>query len=225
MDTYDAYLFDLDGTLVDTAPDLMAGLNVSLAEHGYTEVDEELTRRWVGHGAAKMIEQALQHQGSEEPPTHLAQSMFDRFLEYYAAHIANESKAYPGVREALASLGQQAGLGVVTNKISRLTHPLLDALDLARCFQVVVCGDTTGAFKPAADPALQACASLGVAPAQTLFVGDSITDVQCARAAGCDVVCVRYGYTGGIAPDDLGADRLVDSLANLVPAHSHRRPQ
>lgn len=216
MNSYDAYLFDLDGTLVDTAPDLMAGLNTCLAEHGYSEVGEELTRRWVGHGVAKMIEQALVHQGHEKPAPRLAKSMFDRFLDYYAAHIADESTPYPGVREALDSLGQHAGLGVVTNKVSRLTAPLLDALDLARCFEVVVCSDTVGVFKPAADPALHACACLGVEPARTLFVGDSITDVQCARAAGCDVVCVPYGYSGGIAPEDLGADCLIDSLANLV---------
>lgn len=216
MDTYDAYLFDLDGTLVDTAPDLMAGLNVSLRDHGYDEVDEELTRRWVGHGAARMIEQALIHQGSEEPSARLSKSMFDRFFEYYAAHIADESAPYPGVREALASLGQQARLGVVTNKISRLTTPLLDALDLAGPFGVVVCGDTLDVFKPAAEPALYACTSLGADPARTLFVGDSITDVQCARAAGCDVVCVPYGYSGGIAPEDLGADRLIQSLACLL---------
>ena len=216
METYDAYLFDLDGTLVDTAPDLMAGLNVCLTDHGYTKVDEELTRRWVGHGVAKMIEQALAYQGREQPPEQLAKSMFDRFLDYYAAHIADESTPYPGVREALDSLGAHAGLGVVTNKVSRLTIPLLDALDLYRCFEVVVCSDTVGVFKPAADPALHACASLGVDPARTLLVGDSITDVQCARAAGCDVVCVPYGYSGGIAPEDLGADRLIDSLTDLV---------
>lgn len=216
MDTYDAYLFDLDGTLVDTAPDLMAGLNVCLAEHGYAEVDEELTRRWVGHGAAKMIEQALVHQGSDEPPAHLAKSMFDLFLEHYTLHIADESAPYPGVREALDSLGRHASLGVVTNKVSRLTTPLLDALGLAGCFEVVVCSDTVGVFKPAADPALHACAALGVEPARTLFVGDSITDVQCARAAGCDVVCVPYGYSGSIPPEDLGADRLIDSLICLV---------
>ncbi len=216
MDTYDAYLFDLDGTLVDTAPDLMGGLNVCLAEHGYSEVDEALTRRWVGHGVAKMIEQALAYQGSEEPPADVAKSMFDRFLDYYAAHIADASTPYPGVRETLASLGQRAGLGVVTNKVTRLTVPLLDALDLAGCFEVVVCGDTVGVFKPAAEPALHACASLGVDPAQALFVGDSITDVECARAAGCDVVCVPYGYSGGIPPENLGADRLIDSLTCLV---------
>ena len=148
MDTYDAYLFDLDGTLVDTAPDLMAGLNVCLVEHGYTAVDEELTRRWVGHGAAKMIEQALVHQGGEGPPTHLAKSMLDQFLDYYVAHIADESTPYPGVREALTSLGPRARLGVVTNKVTRLTTALLDALDLSRCFEVVVCGDTLGVYKP-----------------------------------------------------------------------------
>ena len=216
MDTYDAYLFDLDGTLVDTAPDLMAGLNACLTEHGYSAVDEELTRRWVGHGAAKMIEQALVHQGSDGPPAQLARSMLDRFLDYYVAHIADESAPYPGVREALTSLDPRARLGVVTNKVTRLTTALLDALDLSRCFEVVVCGDTLGVYKPAADPALYACAALGADPAQTLFVGDSITDVQCARAAGCDVVCVRYGYSGGIAAEDLGADGLIDSLTYLL---------
>lgn len=216
MDKYDAYLFDLDGTLVDTAPDLMSGLNVCLSEHGYATVDEVLTRRWVGHGVAKMIEQALVHQGIEQPPANVAQSMFDRFLEYYNAHIADDSAPYTGVRETLAFLGRRAGLGVVTNKISRLTTRLLDALDLASPFGIVVCGDTLDVFKPAADPALHACEALGADPARTLFVGDSITDVQCARAAGCDVVCVRYGYTGGIAPEDLGADRLIDSLTCLV---------
>ena len=213
---YDAYLFDLDGTLVDTAPDLMGGLNVCLTEHGYAAVDEELTRRWVGHGVAKMIEQALVHQGIEEPPAHVAKSMFDRFLEHYDAHIADESAPYPGVRETLSSLGRRAGLGVVTNKVSHLTTRLLDALDLASPFGIVVCRDTIDVPKPAADPALHACRALDADPGRTLFVGDSITDVQCARAAGCDVVCVRYGYTGGIAPEDLGADRLIDSLSCLV---------
>ena len=104
----------------------------------------------------------------------------------------------------------------MTNKVTRLTVPLLDALDLASCFEVVVCSDTVGVFKPAAEPALHACASLGVDPAQALFVGDSITDVQCARAAGCDVVCVPYGYSGSIPPENLGADRLIDSLVCLV---------
>ena len=105
MDIYDAYLFDLDGTLVDTAPDLMVGLNVCLTEHGYSEVDEALTRRWVGHGVAKMIEQALIYQGSEEPPPDVAKSMFDRFLDHYAAHIADASTPYPGVRKRWHRLG------------------------------------------------------------------------------------------------------------------------
>ncbi len=213
---YDAYLFDLDGTLVDTAPDIMAGLNVSLTEHGFVAVDEALTRHWVGHGARKLIEQAMAHHGRAKPAPDLIESMLQRFLDYYGSHIADDSTPYPGVAETLDQLQERAALGVVTNKHSRLTLPLLDALDLSRYFGVIVSGDTLENPKPAADPALHACAVLQADIARTLFVGDSATDVECARSAGCDIVCVRDGYSHGTRPEDLGADCVIDSLIALV---------
>ena len=212
---FNAYLFDLDGTLVDTAPDIMAGLNVALGEHGYRAVDEALTRHWVGHGIARLMEQAFAWLGEPQPPPARQESMLRRFREHYRAHVADLGGPYPGAREALRRLHGRAGLGVVTNKPEFLTTPLLDAVDLARYFGVVVCGDTLARPKPAPDPALHACAVLGVAPRRTLFVGDSGTDVACARAAGCAVHCVRGGYSHGVAPEDLGADRVIDSLAAL----------
>lgn len=213
---FDAYLFDLDGTLVDTAPDIMAALNVALLEHGYPAVDEALTRHWVGHGIARLMEQAFAWHGEPQPPAARYESMLRRFRERYRAHIADLGGPYPGARHALAALHGRAGLGVVTNKPEFLTAPLLAALGLTRYFGVVVAGDTLPHPKPAPEPALFACETLGATPSRTLFVGDSTTDVECARAAGCPVYCVRGGYSHGVAPEDLGADRVIDSLTALI---------
>jgi phosphoglycolate phosphatase len=227
---YDGYLFDLDGTLVDTAPDINAALNHTLKFAGLAPVNEALTRHWVGHGARVLVQQALlYHQASAAPsgrgpaPTMPASAPIDlepllaEFLSYYVAHIADLSRPYPGVVETLDALrGRGARLAVVTNKLTHLSHPLLDALDLSRLFDSIVCGDTAPVPKPAADPAWHACRALELAPAQALFVGDSETDVACARAAGCPIVCVSGGYNHGVAPAALGADAVIDSFWELV---------
>lgn len=211
---YAGYLFDLDGTLVDTAPDINTALNAALTGAGYDPVDEALTRHWVGHGARVLIEQALDHQGR---PRDALESLRDAFIDHYERNIAVASRPYPHVVDALAALrARGARLGVVTNKMTRLTLPLLAALDLDRWFACVVCGDTTARPKPAPDPALHAGALLGVGMHETLFVGDSDTDVNCARSAGCAVVCVAGGYNHGIPPARLGADRVIASFRELV---------
>ena len=214
LPAYPGYLFDLDGTLVDTAPDLNAALNHALQRAGLSAVEEELTRHWVGHGARVLVEKALEHQQASHPAP---DDIHAGFLEYYEQHIADLSKPYPDVQDALAELqARRAKLAVVTNKLQRFTAALLPRVGLAQYFDLVVCGDTTGVAKPAADPALHACTVLGVAPADTLFVGDSTTDVGCARAAGCPVVCVRGGYSQGVDADELGADRVIESFLDLV---------
>ncbi|HEX7037739.1 MAG TPA: phosphoglycolate phosphatase [Pseudomonadales bacterium] len=211
---YPAYLFDLDGTLVDTAPDINAALNHALGVAGLDGVDEALTRHWVGHGGQVLIEQALHHQGG---PEDVVPDVLREFIAYYEAHIADRSVPYPHVVESLEALrARGARLAVVTNKRTRLSIPLLDALGLRHLFHTVVCGDTAERPKPAPDPALHACAALGVAAADALFVGDSETDVACARAAGCPVVVVPDGYNHGIAPAELGADAVIDSFRELV---------
>jgi phosphoglycolate phosphatase len=211
---YHGYLFDLDGTLVDTAPDINAAMNAALRRAGFSPVSESLTRHWVGHGARVLMEQALDHQ---QQPHDALERLLGDFIAHYEAHIADHSRTYPGVREALEALrARGARLAVVTNKMTRLTLPLLDALELTPLFHSIVCGDTAAKPKPAADPALFACRALSLEIHDVLFVGDSETDVGCARAAGCDVVCVPDGYNHGVAPAALGADGIIDSFQDLV---------
>ena len=214
MRAYSGYLFDLDGTLVDTAPDLNAALNHALRSARLNSVDEALTRHWVGHGARVLVEKALEHQRASDADV---DAIHRTFLAYYERHVADLSKPYPNVRPALSQLQSRAArLAVVTNKRAQFTLALLNQLSLSEHFDIVVSGDTTPSPKPAPDPALHACRSLGTAPSDTLFVGDSTTDVACARAAGCPVVCVRDGYNQGVDAHRLGADGVIDSFLDLL---------
>ena len=216
---FSGYLFDLDGTLVDTAPDIDAALNVALADAGLPTVDESLTRHWIGHGSRVLVEQSLTFHGVPELIQDAAamDGMLATFIAYYGAHIADHSETYPGTLETLEKLGERgAGLAVVTNKLDALTRQVLDALDLTRHFKAIVCGDTLSVSKPAPGPALRACEILGVEVADSLFVGDSTTDVECARAAGCAIVCMRDGYNHGTPAEQLGADAVIDSLNELI---------
>ena len=210
-----AYLFDLDGTLVDTAPDLMRALNHALAGVGIAPVDEALTRHWVGHGVRAMLVAAVRHHGVA-PSAAQFDGLATACIDHYGAHIADFSKPYPTVVATLDTLAARAPLAVVTNKPTDLSERLLAALDLARFFGVVVGRGTTAKPKPDAEPARYACERLGVAPGQVLFVGDSETDVACARAAGCPVALCRYGYNQGRAPETLGADRVIETFSELV---------
>jgi phosphoglycolate phosphatase len=214
LNVYTGYLFDLDGTLVDTAPDINAALNHALTVHGASAVNEALTRHWVGHGAKALVAAAIKEQRLAND---LAEPMFESFLEYYQNHLSVLSRPYPSVVDTLQVLKDRgARLAVVTNKLALFTEPLLAELDLSRYFDAIVCGDTTDNPKPAADPALHTCKTLAVDPVSALFVGDSAADVGCARAAGCPVVVVRDGYNHGTPADELGADAVIESFSDLV---------
>ena len=194
--SYPAYLFDLDGTLVDSAPDINGALNVALERAGYPPVDEDSTRNWVGYGSRVLLEQALKHHGAEtliaDAPT--MARLVKTFIDHYSAHIADKSHPYDGVVDALYGLKQRgARLAIVTNKLGILSRQLLEALRLDEFFDALVCGDTLPQRKPDAEPARHACRMLNTAQNDALFVGDSITDVETARAAGCPIVCVRAG--------------------------------
>ena len=209
-----AYLFDLDGTLVDTAPDLMRALNHALDGADMPPAAPPLARHWVGHGVRAMLEAAAAHHGRTLSDADLDR-LERRCLDHYAAHIADRSAPYPAVLATLAALADRP-LAVVTNKLTAYSERLLAALDLRRFFRLVVGRGSGLPPKPDPAPARHACAGLGVAAADALFVGDSATDVACARAAGCRVVVYRHGYSQGVAPEALGADAVIDSFEELL---------
>lgn len=206
-----AALFDLDGTLLDTAPDLAAAANRMLAELGRAALEEAQVRDYVGKGVANLVNRCFEATGGgSEEERGRAHAVFER---HYIAGIADRTRPYPGVLDGLAAL-ERAGIamGCVTNKAGRFTEPLLERTGLRRYFGVVVSGDTVERKKPHAEPMLYAAGRLGTEPAETLVVGDSLNDVQSARAAGCPVVVVPYGYREGLALEDLGADAVVASV-------------
>ncbi len=208
---YRAALFDLDGTLVDTAPDLAAAANRMLADLGRPGLEEGQIRDYVGKGVVNLVNRCFEATGGgSDDERGRAHACFER---HYTAGIADRSRPYPGVVDGLAAL-ERAGiaLGCVTNKAGRFTEPLLEQTGLRRYFGVVVSGDTVERKKPHPDPMLYAAGKLGADPSETLVVGDSLNDVQSARAAGCAVVVVPYGYREGLALEDLGADAVVASV-------------
>lgn len=214
---YDAYLFDLDGTLIDTAPDLHFALNKTLAKWQHPTATLQLARRWVGHGAKAMIANALLNESQKTPDEQVVESMYLDFLEYYKADIANEGQTYPSVRLVIQYLfRRKIRLGVVTNKRFDLTTLLFQKLNLNNFFQVVVGGDTLTEQKPSPQPIEYACEKLNSIPSNTLYIGDSRTDVLSARAAGCPVVLVPYGYNDDLSVSTLGADKVIHSFLELI---------
>ena len=217
MKAYLGYLFDLDGTLVDTAPDLQDALNHALGTVGLPEVDLAMTRRWVGFGGRVMLKQAMASFSQAEGNHHDIEQLYRSFLDAYRTQTSQKSQPYPSVVETLQQLLQRSvRMAVVTNKAEHLALKCLDELDLTKYFNVVVGGDTMQVAKPAAEPALYACNELAVDVAETLFVGDSRTDLECARNAGCDVAILEDGYHGADDPHTLGADAVLTSFNELL---------
>ncbi len=219
---YQGYLFDLDGTLVDTAPDLNRALNFTLELINLPPVSEALTRHWVGHGARVMIKQALLYHNKQDPAALDdvdVEHLFTEFLQYYGAHIAHSSQPYPTVVDTLEHLhGAGKQLGVVTNKPAELSRRLLQTLELAHFFSVLVGGDTCAHPKPHPAPISLALDTLGLGPQQVLFVGDSETDVKAAHNSLLKVVCVPYGYNHGIDVNTLGANGVIEDFNRLLDA-------
>lgn len=214
-------LLDLDGTLVDTAPDLALAVNRMLIELGHEAQPSQKIATWIGNGMTRLVERALtgDMDGQVEPA--LLQTAIASFQKHYAAHVAVHSQLFPG---ALALLERLSGagfkLGCITNKPAMFTLPLLQQLAVARYFGVIVAGDTVAQKKPHPLPLEHACRHFGVAPTQALLIGDSAADVEAARAAGMPVIAVSYGYNHGRDVRELHPDRVVDSLAE-VPQYLH----
>ena len=213
-----AVLFDLDGTLVDSVPDLASAVNAMLADQGRPVVTEAQVRDWVGNGAKRLVKRALTGTLDGEPEPALFAASLDSFYAHYAEGVADRSTVYPGVIEALDGLRAQGiVMGVVTNKPERFIQPLLAALRLDGYFSVALGGDSLPQRKPDPAPLLRAAEMLGHSPQATLMVGDSRNDVEAGRRAGMAVIAVPYGYNYGEHISQAGPDRVVDDLRCLLP--------
>lgn len=207
-------VLDLDGTLVDTAPDLMNTLNAVLGEEGLPPLAYEMAPVLVGRGAKVMLERGFAADGRplEEPD---ASRLFDRFIEHYLEHIADESRPFPGVLEALDRLeADGAILAVCTNKRTDLALAVLDALDLTSRFKAIIGPDMAPRPKPDASHLLRTIELCAGDPKRSVMVGDSINDVLAARNAAIPVVLVSFGYTD-TPPRDMDADALIDGFDEL----------
>ncbi|HEX4043159.1 MAG TPA: HAD family hydrolase [Xanthobacteraceae bacterium] len=210
-------VFDLDGTLVDTAPDLIATLNLILAREGMPPVDYEAARRMIGGGARGMIERALAAEGRNCAKSEIDR-MFAAFIEHYAAHIADRSRPFPQLEEALELLaGEGHRLAVCTNKLEWLSVRLLDTLNLSRHFAAICGQDTFKVQKP--DPKILQLTieRVGGEPSRAIMVGDSGTDIRTSRAASVPVIAVNFGYSEEPIATLL-PDRIIGSFADLTSA-------
>lgn len=211
-----ALFFDLDGTLVDSVPDLTAAVNVMLRQLKLPMREEAQVRTWVGNGMDNLIRRALANDMAGQVDPDLFARARPLYKAAYAEHISVYSTLYPGAVEGLAGL-HAAGfpMACVTNKSAEFARPLLERLGISPFFATVVGGECTPHPKPAPD-ALRLCAErLGIAVERGLMVGDSLNDVGAARHAGCPVVCVPYGYNHGRDIRDAQPDAVIDSIAEL----------
>lgn len=215
-----ALLFDLDGTLVDSSPDLWRAMNHVLEQRGYPLLEHDEVRHLVGDGARFLLARGFGGVKAT-PPAPGADPAFETavalFLEFYGEHLTDHSRPYPGVMETLEQLRREGyKLAVVTNKPEHLSIKMLNNLGMMELFGAVVGGDTLPRRKPDPDPLLLAMDRLGVNPAGTVMVGDSKNDVLGARHAGCPVVAVTFGYCQGREVAALNPDRMVDRFSDLA---------
>ncbi len=220
-------LLDLDGTLVDTVPDLAYCLDNMLRELSLPVAGEKKVREWVGNGIEQLVKRGLSNDFvandfasdnlDREPEASLYEKALPIFIDCYKENACKHSQLYAGVREGLDYLdNNNIKLGCVTNKMSQFTDTILDTLKIQDLFGIVISGDTLTKKKPDPMPLLHAAEYFNISPTQSLMVGDSINDVQAARAAGFQVLCVSYGYNPGQDIRHANPDFVVDSLADMV---------
>jgi phosphoglycolate phosphatase len=210
-------VFDLDGTLIDTAPDLIDTLNFTLRQHGLPTVPYDEARPLIGGGAKTMIERALILEG-RSATTADVDALYAPFVAHYAEHLADRSRPFPGLLPVLDQLGAAGRrLAVCTNKLERLSKRLLGALQLGDRFAAICGQDTFGVQKPNPQMFRATVARAGGEPARAIMVGDSLTDVRTARAANVPVVAVDFGYSD-VPVATLGPDRIISSFADLPAA-------
>jgi phosphoglycolate phosphatase len=211
-------LIDVDGTLVDSVPDLGYCVDTMMTQLGRPPWGEARVRDWVGNGVERLVKRALIGALDGEPEPADFERAYPLFLELYAENTSKRSLLYPGVREGLDLL-KDAGyrMGCVTNKAAQFTEPLLQDLGVFDDFSIVISGDTLPLKKPDPAPLLHGAAFFGCEPRNALMVGDSVSDVKAARAAGFRIVCMSYGYNHGVDIRDAHPDAVIDSLVEVFP--------
>ena len=209
--------FDLDGTLVDSAPDLLGTLNAILAEEGLPALDFTTGRSLIGQGARALLRRGLMAAGAQWDEA-MGEALFQRFLAHYRTRIADESRPFEGVETTLERLATRGAiLCVATNKRTELSVALLDALDLSSRFAAICGPDAVSRHKPSGAHVREAVQKAGGDPARAIMVGDAAPDVGAAKDAGVPVVVVTFGYTP-VPAEDLGGDVLIDAFEDLEEA-------
>jgi phosphoglycolate phosphatase len=211
-----AVMIDLDGTLVHTAPEIAQAANHMLVAMGKSELTAEQVQGFIGEGAQVLIKRCLNHTCKVEPTSELLEKAQPLFFEAYAKVVA-ESQPYPSAIEALIAI-KAAGfkLACITNKPATFTLPLLEQSKLLPYFDLVVSGDTLQKKKPDPDQILYICEQFGIPVNESLLIGDSKTDVEAARNAGCYVFTVPYGYNQGYSMEIGAVDALIDHIGDAV---------
>mgnify|MGYP003966149845 FL=1 len=209
-------MIDVDGTLVDSVPDLAYCVDQMMIELGMKERGEKKVRHWVGNGIPKLVERALTDDLEASPTKEVFDVAYPIFLELYADNTAARSCLYDGVKDGLDYLkSKDYQLGCVTNKAEQFTHPLLKTLGIFDDFKIVISGDTLAKKKPDPLPLIHAASYFNISPQECLMLGDSVSDVKAARAAGFSIICMSYGYNHGNDIADESPDLVIDSMSQL----------
>ncbi len=210
-------LIDVDGTLVDSVPDLAYCVDEMMRRLEMPVRGETAVRNWVGNGVERLVRRALINQLDGEPDSEIFEKAYPLFLDLYAENSCKRSGLYDGVCEGLDWLkAHNIRLGCVTNKASQFTLPILKELGIYDEFETIVCGDSLPEKKPHPLPLLHSAEVMGVKPENSLMIGDSMSDVKAARAAGFGIICMSYGYNHGVDIRDSKPDAVIDSMAQFA---------
>ncbi len=210
-------VIDLDGTLLDTAPDLADAAMAMAADLGLPPIDLAEVKTYIGNGVSRLVKRVLTRDMFADPAPELFAQALPIYEKHYAEWVSRKSRPFPGVVEGLQALrAMGVHVACITNKAERFTVPLLRDTGLIDFFELILSGDTLPEKKPSPLPLLHACQVFGVEPDELLLIGDSLNDTQAARAAGCPVFCVPYGYNRGRPVSELDLDAVVPSLAEAA---------
>jgi len=210
-------VIDLDGTLLDTAPDLADAAMAMAADLGLPPIDLAEVKTYIGNGVSRLVKRVLTRDMFADPAPELFAKALPIYEKHYAEWVSRKSRPFPGVVEGLQAFrAMGVHVACITNKAERFTVPLLRDTGLIDFFELILSGDTLPEKKPSPLPLLHACQVFGVEPDELLLIGDSLNDTQAARAAGCPVFCVPYGYNRGRPVSELDLDAVVPSLAEAA---------